>query len=74
MDGAVARPVPHFRNAARSQVSADPNPATGSMAMTPEQRRRNKIAGLVLLVFVIAVFAWTVFRGSALLAGKAIGG
>lgn len=55
-------------------MSANSNPATGSMAMTPEQRRRNKIAGLILLVFVIAVFAWTVFRGSALLTGKAIGG
>ncbi|WP_217278792.1 cytochrome oxidase small assembly protein [Achromobacter pestifer] len=40
--------------------------------MTPEQRRRNKIAGLVLLVFVIAVFAWTVLRGSALLSGVAV--
>ncbi|CAB3662823.1 cytochrome oxidase small assembly protein [Achromobacter pestifer] len=41
--------------------------------MTPEQRRRNKIAGLILLVFVIAVFAWTVVRGSALLTGNAVG-
>lgn len=41
--------------------------------MTPEQRRRNKIAGLVLLVFVVAVFAWTVIRGSALLTGKVVG-
>ncbi|MGY6268157.1 cytochrome oxidase small assembly protein [Achromobacter denitrificans] len=40
--------------------------------MTPEQRRRNKIAGLVLLAFVIAVFAWTVLRGSSMLAGSAI--
>ena len=40
--------------------------------MTPEQRRRNKIAGLVLLAFVIAVFAWTVLRGSALLTGNAV--
>ncbi|MGN6457963.1 MAG: cytochrome oxidase small assembly protein [Achromobacter mucicolens] len=40
--------------------------------MTPEQRRRNKIAGLVLLVFVVAVFAWTVIRGSAWLTGKAV--
>ncbi|MGN6456328.1 MAG: cytochrome oxidase small assembly protein [Achromobacter mucicolens] len=31
------------------------------------------MAGLVLLVFVIAVFAWTVIRGSALLTGKAVG-
>jgi len=37
--------------------------------MTPEQRRRNKIAGLILLAIVIAVFAWTFFRGSAMLAG-----
>ena len=40
--------------------------------LTPEQRRRNKIAGLVLLAFVIAVFAWTVLRGSALLSGVAV--
>lgn len=40
--------------------------------MTPEQRRRNKIAGLVLLAFVIAVFAWTVLRGSVLLSGVAL--
>ncbi|MCW3151423.1 MULTISPECIES: cytochrome oxidase small assembly protein [Achromobacter] len=41
--------------------------------MTPEQRRRNKIAGWVLVAFVIAVFGWTVFRGSALLTGNAVG-
>lgn len=40
--------------------------------MTPEQRRRNKIAGLILLAIVLAVFAWTFFRGSATLAGSAI--
>jgi len=40
--------------------------------MTPEQRRRNKIAGLILLIIVVAVFAWTFFRGSAILAGNAI--
>jgi hypothetical protein len=39
--------------------------------MTPEQRRRNRIAGLVLLVFVIAVFAWTIFKGGSLFNGGA---
>lgn len=34
---------------------------------TPEQRRRNRRLGLLLLVFVLAVFAWTVFRGASLL-------
>lgn len=37
--------------------------------MTPEQRRRNRIVGLVLLAFVVAVFAWAMFKGSHLLAG-----
>ncbi|SAI66333.1 Uncharacterised protein [Bordetella ansorpii] len=37
---------------------------------TPEQSRRNRKAGLVLLLFVLAVFAWTIFRGAVLLAGK----
>lgn len=37
--------------------------------MTPEQRRRNRIIGLVLLVFVVAVFAWAMFKGSSLFAG-----
>jgi hypothetical protein len=41
---------------------------TGS-AMTPEQRRRNKIIGLVLLVFVLAVFAWAMFKGGSLFTG-----
>ena len=40
--------------------------------MTPEQRRRNKIAGLVLLVFVLAVFAWTMLRGASILTGVAV--
>ncbi|WP_222129942.1 cytochrome oxidase small assembly protein [Bordetella genomosp. 13] len=37
---------------------------------TPEQTRRNRKVGLILLVFVVAVFAWTVFRGAVLLTGK----
>ncbi|WP_152968154.1 MULTISPECIES: cytochrome oxidase small assembly protein [unclassified Achromobacter] len=41
--------------------------------MTPEQRRRNRIAGLILLAFVAAVFVWTLLRGSALLGGAAMG-
>ncbi|MDM9558512.1 MULTISPECIES: cytochrome oxidase small assembly protein [Bordetella] len=40
--------------------------------MTPEQRRRNKIVGLVLLAIVLALFAWTFFRGSAILTGTAV--
>jgi len=40
--------------------------------MTPEQRRRNKIVGLILLAIVIALFAWTFFRGSAILTGTAV--
>lgn len=35
--------------------------------MTPEQRRRNRIAGIILAIFVIAIFAWTFLRGSELL-------
>ncbi|WP_232462469.1 cytochrome oxidase small assembly protein [Bordetella genomosp. 9] len=37
--------------------------------MTPEQRRRNRIAGVVLLVIVVAVFAWTIFKGASLFTG-----
>lgn len=40
--------------------------------MTPEQRRRNKIVGLVLLAIVLAIFAWTFFRGSGTLGGMAV--
>lgn len=40
--------------------------------MTPEQRRRNKTVGLILLALVLALFAWTFFRGSAILTGTAI--
>lgn len=40
--------------------------------MTPEQRRRNRIVGLILVVFVAAVFAWTLLRGSSLLTGVAL--
>ncbi|WP_217906518.1 cytochrome oxidase small assembly protein [Bordetella genomosp. 11] len=39
--------------------------------MTPEQRRRNRIIGLVLLAFVVAVFAWAMFKGGNLFAGVA---
>lgn len=35
--------------------------------MTPEQRRRNRIAGVILLLFVLAVFGWTFLRGASLL-------
>lgn len=35
--------------------------------MTPEQRRRNRIAGIVLAIIVIAIFAWTFLRGSTLM-------
>ncbi|MBO9354266.1 hypothetical protein GG851_09680 [Bordetella petrii] len=38
--------------------------------MTPEQRRRNKITGLILLAIVIALFVWTFLRGSAIMAIK----
>lgn len=38
--------------------------------MTPEQRRRNRIAGLALLVFVVAIFAWAIFKGSHLFPGS----
>jgi hypothetical protein len=41
--------------------------------MTPEQRRRNRIAGLVLLVLVVAIFAWSMFRGGALFSGSSMG-
>jgi hypothetical protein len=37
--------------------------AVSRTAMTPEQRRKNKIAGLILLAFVLALFAWTMIRG-----------
>jgi hypothetical protein len=40
--------------------------------MTPEQRRRNRIVGLVLLGLVLAVFAWTIFRGAAIFTGVAV--
>lgn len=37
--------------------------------MTPEQRRRNRITGLLLLIFVLAIFAWAMFKGSSLFTG-----
>jgi hypothetical protein len=30
--------------------------------MTPEQRRKNKKVGLLILAFVIAVFVWVIVR------------
>jgi predicted nucleic acid-binding Zn ribbon protein len=30
--------------------------------MTPEQRRKNKRMGLILLVFVLSVMAWVIYR------------
>jgi hypothetical protein len=30
--------------------------------MTPEQRRKNKKVGLLILAFVIAVFVWVIAR------------
>jgi hypothetical protein len=40
--------------------------------MTPEQRRRNRIIGLTLLVFVLAVFAWAMIKGGSLFAGSGV--
>jgi hypothetical protein len=40
--------------------------AAGSPSMTPEQRRRNKTSGLVLLVIVVAIFAWAMLKGGRL--------
>ncbi|TFL15695.1 hypothetical protein CSC67_02935 [Pusillimonas caeni] len=58
MDRALAGAVPYLRDAARGQVKN---------IMTPEQRRRNRIAGIILAIIVIAIFAWTFVRGSALM-------
>ena len=35
--------------------------------MTPEQRRSNKTAGLVLAAFVVAIFVWAMLKGGSLL-------
>jgi hypothetical protein len=48
---------------ATNRTAAQPVPV-----MTPEQRRRNRILGLVLLVFVVAIFAWAMFKGGSLFA------
>jgi hypothetical protein len=32
------------------------------MGMTPEQRKKNRRAGLIFLVLVLAVFGWTISR------------
>ncbi len=29
---------------------------------TPEQRRRNRTTALVIVVFVVAVFAWSIYK------------
>ncbi|KCB48439.1 coiled-coil domain-containing protein 56 protein [Bordetella hinzii 1277] len=42
-----------------------------SAVMMPQQRRRNRIAGLILLAFVLAVFGWTFVRGAGFLARMA---
>ncbi len=34
--------------------------------MTPEQRRKNRNTGIALLIVVIAVIAWTFWRGGSL--------
>ncbi len=34
---------------------------------TPEQRRRNRILGIVLAIIVLAIYAWVFVRGSDLL-------
>ena len=39
--------------------------------MTPEQRRRNRKVGLVLLVIVLAIFAWVIYRGPGMFGGAA---
>ncbi|MDY0222366.1 MAG: cytochrome oxidase small assembly protein [Desulfobacterium sp.] len=31
--------------------------------MTPEQRRKNRRAGLILAVVVVALFLWTIGKG-----------
>jgi len=35
--------------------------------MTPEQRRRNRITGLILAAIVAAIMVWTFLRGGNLL-------
>jgi len=57
MDRPLAGAVPHLRYAACGQVNN----------MTPEQRRRNRIAGIILAIIVIAIFGWTFLRGSVLM-------
>lgn len=41
---------------------------------TSRQTRRNRITGLILLVFALAVFGWVLLRGGAMLAGRGAGG
>jgi len=33
--------------------------------MTPEQRRRNRKTGLILLAVIAAIFAWTLIGGAS---------
>lgn len=43
-----------------SQMTHHP---TQSLTMkTPEQRRRNRKTGLFLLLFVVAVFGWVIYK------------
>jgi hypothetical protein len=37
--------------------------------MTREQRRRNRIAGITLLMFAIVVFTWTLVQGGKFIVG-----
>ncbi|WP_279628478.1 hypothetical protein [Bordetella genomosp. 12] len=39
--------------------------------MTAQQRRRNRVAGLILLLFVLAIFGWTFVRGAGFLSRMA---
>ena len=34
---------------------------------TPQQRRRNKILGIILAIIVAAIYAWVFFRGNELM-------
>ncbi len=53
MDSALTRTVPYIRNTTRSEITF----------MTPEQRRRNRITGLILAVIVFAIMGWVFYRG-----------
>lgn len=34
---------------------------------TPQQRRRNRLLGIILALIVLAIYAWVFFRGSELM-------